>query len=238
MGALDAIFFDVDDTLYSTTGFSAAARRNAVEAMIEAGLRADEEEVMETLREIVGEYSSNYRKHFDELLRRLPASSYEPVNPAVIIASGVVAYHETKARELKPYPDALDALKRLTAKKVPLGIITAGVPAKQAEKLVRLGLTRFFEPAMIFISDQLGISKQNPRLYETVARAVGLEPEVCMYVGDNPTNDVDPPNACGMITVLSRRSGKYADVVSLTPPRYVIHDLHDLEAVLARDFGL
>ena len=238
MDSLDAIFFDVDDTLYSTSGFSAAARRNAVQAMVDAGLRAREEELMAVLQEIVGEYSSNYRKHFDELLRRLPASSYEPVNPAVIIASGVVAYHETKARKLKAYPEAVEVLGRLMGRKVPLGIITAGVPIKQAEKLVRLGLTRFFEPEMIFISDQLGISKQNPRLYETVARAVGLAPETCMYVGDNPVNDVDPPNECGMLTVLSRRSGKYAQVRSRTQPRYVIHDLYELERILARDFGL
>jgi len=238
VGSLDAIFFDVDDTLYSTTAFSAAARKNAVEAMVAAGLRADAEDLLETLLVVVGEYSSNYGKHFDELLGRLPPSSYEPVNPAVIIASAVVAYHETKARKLKAYPDAIEVLERLKGKKVPLGIITAGVPTKQAEKLVRLGLTRFFEPEMLFISDQLGMSKQNPRLYETVARGVGLAPENCMYVGDNPAIDGDPPNACGMVTVLSRRSGKYAHVQSRTEPRYVIHDLYELERILTRDFGL
>ena len=35
MSELKAIFFDIDDTLYSTSEFAATARRNAMEAMIE-----------------------------------------------------------------------------------------------------------------------------------------------------------------------------------------------------------
>ena len=37
---LDAIFFDIDDTLFSTTVFADKARRNAIDAMIRAGLNA------------------------------------------------------------------------------------------------------------------------------------------------------------------------------------------------------
>ena len=40
-GRLDAVFFDIDDTLFSTSVFAETARRAAVEAMVAAGLQAD-----------------------------------------------------------------------------------------------------------------------------------------------------------------------------------------------------
>ena len=44
---LDVIFFDLDDTLYSTTEFATRARRWAVRAMIEKGLEAEEDEAVQ-----------------------------------------------------------------------------------------------------------------------------------------------------------------------------------------------
>ena len=45
MAHLDAVFFDIDDTLCATTAFAQRARRNAVHAMVAAGLRASEDVV-------------------------------------------------------------------------------------------------------------------------------------------------------------------------------------------------
>jgi putative hydrolase of the HAD superfamily len=60
---LKAIFFDIDDTLYSTYEFSEMARENAIRAMISAGLRMSKEELRQELDEIVHEFSSNYEYH-------------------------------------------------------------------------------------------------------------------------------------------------------------------------------
>ncbi|MCC8180489.1 MAG: hypothetical protein LIP23_06230 [Planctomycetes bacterium] len=40
---LKGLFFDIDDTLYSSTEFAANARQQAVQAMVRAGLQVDEE---------------------------------------------------------------------------------------------------------------------------------------------------------------------------------------------------
>ena len=83
MARLEAILFDIDDTLYSTTEFAARARRNAVRAMIEAGLDLPEEVLLKELDEVLTEFSSNYEHHFDKLLQRLRPSSLARVNPAL-----------------------------------------------------------------------------------------------------------------------------------------------------------
>ena len=214
---IDAIFFDIDDTLFSTSVFAEKARRNAVDAMIGIGLRVSREECIREMTEVIHEFSSNYQWHFDKLITRLPRDASAGINPAIIVAAGVVAYHETKYRELKVYDDVYEVLKALAGTPVIRGIISAGLTLKQAEKIVRLHIYEYLSPQAIFITDQIGISKPNPKLYEKCLTTLGLEPSRCLYVGDNPANDIDPPNKVGMITVRNRRSGRFAQIKGETP---------------------
>jgi len=238
VGTLSAIFFDVDDTLYSTTQFSDLARQRAVEAMVEQGLRLPVPEVRRELDEVIGEFSSNYSLHFDKLLLRLPAASWAGINRALIIAAGVMAYHATKA-ELEPFPDVLPFMQRVHDQgDVMLGIITHGLEIKQAEKLLLLNVLPHVNPAAIFISDQLGISKPNPKLYQRACQTMGLDPTTVMYVGDKPTHDIDPTNALGMISVLIHRDGRHGSEQGATQPRYEIDSLDELVPVLVEDFGI
>lgn len=236
---LRAIFFDIDDTLYSTSEFAALARKNAIENMRAHGFRMSVEDALRELEEIVAEFTSNYEHHFDKLLLRVPKHYYEPVSPTILVAAAVVGYHETKFRSLRAYEDAVDVL-RLLREQTPLklGVITSGLPLKQAEKLVRLGVAELFDPNAIFISDELGISKPNPKLYLRACAALAIRPSEAMYVGDRPKMDIDPPNKVGMITVLNRRSGKYADEQGTTKPDFEIHNFFDLFDILRSRFGI
>ena len=238
MAKLSAIFFDVDDTLFSTTQFASLARRRAVEAMVRQGLRLPLGEVRRELDEVISEFTSNYSQHFDKLLLRLPSASWAGTNRALIIAAGIMAYHATKA-ELQPFPDVAPFLRRVHEQgDVMLGIITHGLEIKQAEKLLLLHVVQWLNPAAIFISDQVGISKPNPKLYQRACGALGLPPSEVMYVGDHPLHDVDPCNAAGLIPVRIHRDNRFEGVRGKTEPRYEIHALEELVPVLESDFGL
>ena len=243
MSQLKAIFFDIDDTLYSTTAFAARARRNSVNAMIKAGLQLPHAVVLKELEEVINEFSSNYEHHFDKLLLRVPRRCYEGINSAVLIAAAVVAYHETKFRELTPFSDVPRVLKWLATTDLVRGIITAGLEVKQAEKLIRLDLYKYFTPSAIFISDQIGISKPNPKLYQRACSELNIAPAEAMYVGDNPLSDIDPPNKIGMITVLNtppdkHRGGKYQLIHGRTKPRHIIHNFHQLINLLKKHYDI
>jgi putative hydrolase of the HAD superfamily len=239
VASLDAIFFDIDDTLYSTTEFARRAREASVDAMIAHGVQATREELLAELDEVVKEFSSNYDRHFDKLLQRLPRRATRGVNPSLVVAAGVVAYHETKQRELRPYPDAIALLDALKGAGPLVGIITDGIAVKQAEKIVRLKVLPYVAAHAVYISDAVGINKPNPKLYLRACADLNLRPSSVMIVGDNPRNDVDPPNRLGMVTVRVRRSGgKYKDQEGETQARYTIERFDELRLVLARDFGL
>ncbi len=238
MRSLRAIFFDIDDTLYSTSDFAARARSNSVQAMIAAGLQIDEEACLAELMEVIDEFSSNYEHHFDKLLHRLPQSCYQGINPAALVATAMVAYHETKFRHLTAFEDAVEALKRLSETNLTLGIISAGLTIKQFEKLVRLKLVDFFAPSAIFISEQIGISKPNPKLYQRSCEAVACPPEQAMYIGDNPVSDIDPANATGMVTVLFNRGARHSQECGRTPANFEIHNYWDLLDILKENFAV
>lgn len=238
MRPLDAVLFDIDDTLYATGAFARQARANAVRAMIEAGLELPEPLVQRELDEVIAEFSSNYEHHYDKLLQRLSPQVVLRANPALIVAAGVAAYHDTKFRELAPFPDVPPLLEHIRAHGRRLGIVTHGLTVKQAEKLVRLGLVRFLDPRAIFISDQIGISKPNPKLYQSALRALGLPAERVMYVGDSPEHDVHPPRSLGIVTVWARRAAKAKLPRGSSGADYEVDDFGELRAILERDFGL
>jgi len=235
---LKSVFFDIDDTLFSTSAFADTARRNAIEAMIAHGLRGKREDLLRELLEIVREFSSNYEQHFDKLLLRLGPEASRGVNPEILIAAGVVAYHETKFRELRVFDDVFEVLRDLARTPLLLGIISAGLAVKQAEKIVRLKVYEFLDPKAIFISDQIGISKPNEKLYLRACEATGVRPAEAMYVGDSLENDVAPCRRIGMTTVWHQRSGRFQSLDGIPEPDYRIRNFHELRDILVRDFGV
>ena len=235
---LHAIFFDIDDTLYSTSEFSEEARKNSLEAMIAQGLTMSKDQLFEELQEVIREFSSNYEHHFDKLLLRLPRRYYKGKNPAIIVAAGVMAYHDTKSRLLAPYEDAVEVLRLLSKTDLLLGVISEGLEVKQAEKLVRMRLVQYFANNAIFISNQLGISKPNPKLYQRACSDLNIKPTESMYVGDNPQYDIDPPNSIGMMTVRMRRGGKYQEEEPRTAPTLEVQNFWDLLDYLRAEFDL
>jgi putative hydrolase of the HAD superfamily len=206
--------------------------------MVEAGLQVPVDVCLKELEEVVAEFSSNYEHHFDRLLQRLPPDAAGGRNPALLVAAAVIAYHGSKLRQLVPFPEVPTVLNHLAEAGVRLGVITEGPAVKQAEKLLRLRLVEYFDPSAIFISDQLGISKPNPKLYRRACRLADVEPGRAMYVGDNAPNDVDPASAVGMKTALCRRGGRHEDKPSRTLPTHVIASLEELEALLRETYGV
>lgn len=218
-GPVQAIFFDIDDTLFPSTEFAEQARRNAVHAMIEAGLPvASSDEAYCRLLRIVGQKGPNYERHFDDLCAyfaqqagkkpggkkygsgtsgakkqgsRNPAS--QKLNTKKIVAAGIAAYHNTKAG-LRPYPEVTLALLKLRVRGYKLYAATYGNELKQWDKLFRLGLHLFFTEAFV-------TQKKDARFFRRLVSRVRLRPRECLMVGDKPESDIAPAAAAGMWTV-------------------------------------
>jgi putative hydrolase of the HAD superfamily len=229
---LKAVLFDIDDTLFPTTEFALRARRDAVTAMVATGLEFPEQVVFEELLEVISEFSSNYDQHFNKLLNRLDPKGERHRNPALIVAAGVAAYHDTKFHNLVPFDDVIPLMEYIRSRGWICGIVTQGWTTKQAEKLIRLGLVPHLDRNAIFISDTIGINKPNPKLYQFAARSLDLVPKQVMYVGDNPAHDIAPAIALEMPAVFAKRSSKWREGPEQVKATHTVANFSELKLIL------
>ncbi|RLF94030.1 haloacid dehalogenase, partial [Thermococci archaeon] len=191
---IKSVVFDLDDTLYNSTALSESARKSALKAMVNEGLDIDLKKGYEDLMRIVKRYGSNYSEHFNRFLEeKLGYVDYK------FLASGVIAYHNTKFAYIRPFDDTVPTLIKLVKRKKKLGIVTNGVPVKQWEKILRLGLEHFFE--FVIISSEVKYEKPSPKIYEIALERLDLPPEEALMV-DNKIEDLKGAKNVGMKTVL------------------------------------
>lgn len=222
---IKGVFFDIDDTLYDSTKLATMARRNSIQAMMDAGLSvAGEEELYSKLEEIIKAYGSNYPKHYDELLKAFGVK-WSPR----IVAAGVVAYERTKAGYLRPYPGVVPMLIKLKENHK-LGVISNGLAVKQWEKLVGLGIHHFFD--IVATSEELGYSKPRKEIFEHAMKELNLKPGECVMVGDRLDTDILGGKRAGMITVRIRTGRRAEKPKDENTPDYEINSIAELPGLL------
>lgn len=224
---IKATVFDLDDTLFDSTDLSTHARRAAVRAMIGLGLPVTFDDAYQILTEVVQEYGSNYNNHFDQMLKRLGYYS------KMYVSAGVIAYHDTKFSSIRPFPDVIPTFIELKKLEIKICVLTDGDALKQYEKILRLRIQDFLDDTII--TEEVGIRKPNPKLFELALTHFNVQPNECLYIGDNYERDIVPCIELGIRTVLMHRGGKYDNFVlgeNQTPPDYQLESLKDLIPIL------
>ena len=229
---IKAVFFDIDDTLYSSTDLSQKSRRTAIEHMISKGLDMDPGEAYEALLRVVKRYGSNYGYHLDRFftdeLNRPP--DYR------MISAAVIAYHHTKFVNMRPYPHTIETIIELRIMGLKLGIITDGLPVKQWEKLVRLGLDDFFNAVIVSGDEEVGLNKPDPRVFELALDRIGVSADEAVMVGDKIHTDIDGANRVGMTSIWLRTPRDPLDLPEKMDihPGFVITDVRQVLDVIAQ----
>lgn len=178
-----AVFFDMDDTLYDTSGFAAIARRAAVKSMVHNGLKCSEEEGYSLLMDIIKEKGSNYDKHFNIL-----AQEVNGTEDPLIIVNGIITYHNTKFAMLKLEPECFSILLYLKSKDYKVGLITNGKQLKQWEKLVRLGLYPFFDD--VVTSESVGVEKPDAEIFQIAMDRLNVTAGTSLMIGNSFESDI------------------------------------------------
>lgn len=199
LGAVRALIFDLDDTLYPETdfvlgGYRAVARRvwedHGLE--IEGGLRA---------RFLSGERG-------DLFSPALLAAGLEPEESYV---RQLVDVYRTHTPQLQPYLDT-GWLTRCREAGLRLGLVSDGLAAVQQRKWQALGLAALFDT--VVFSDSLGgrdCWKPSTLPFEACLQGLGLPPDQACYVADNASKDFLGPRCLGMPSLqLARPDGLHA----------------------------
>lgn len=189
------VFFDVDDTLLDTSKFAETARRTAIEMMVDNGLPLEKEVAYSTLKTVIKEKGSNYDKHFNVLTKALLGKE-DPM----LVALGMVTYHNVKFALLRPFPKTIDILIYLKSQGYKLGVISNGITIKQWEKLVRLNVYQFFDE--VITSEEVGYAKPSKKIYEEALKRMKADPDKSVMIGNKFIEDALGAVEAGMSAIL------------------------------------
>ena len=234
-----AVLFDLDDTLYDHL-------HGARSALISMQRRHSELQAA-PIRELEDRYSHALESIHVRLLRgELTQAEARAIRMRQFFAGfGVdIRTDEDALEEYRRFRNAYDAacqvvhgshdlLKRLRGT-VKLGVITNNLVSEQIPKLEQLDLKKYFDA--ITISEEVGVAKPNPRIFEVALTRLGETPENAVIVGDSLSSDIEGGLAMGIRCVWIRRRPE-CELRAPDGVEVIDRDFGDLEDSLSAIMG-
>jgi len=194
---IEAILFDLDNTLMDFMLMKRKSCGAAIDAMINAGLKMNRDKAMKILFELYGEKGIEYNRIFQEFLSKTMGKiDYR------ILAEGIVAYRKAQVSYVKPYPGTVKTLVKLKEKGLKLGIVSDAPSVNAWIRLVEMNLHDFFDVVITFYDTHEKKPSKLPFL--KALDKIGARPENTLFVGDWPERDIRGAKALGMRTAFAR----------------------------------
>lgn len=169
---------------------------------------------------IISKTDLSWRRFFDTL-------KTADFNNEIIAKKIGQEYIDNSPLKTELYPHTLNTLKYLH-RKYSLHIITNGFKEVQYRKLLNSKLSAYFEH--IFVSEEIGINKPEPRFFEHALRISNASAEKSIVIGDDLHIDIIGANRIGIDSVWFNPNKSKNE--SLVMPTYEINSLKDLVSLL------
>ena len=208
---IEAILFDLDDTLVDARG---SWRAGFAEAIAELHARSP---ALQRLGSPTAIYDGWFRHYSEDAHRAAGFGEWqasftieaferlvaEHLGPDPALAARLVArYQAATPGHLAIFPDAEPLLERLRAR-YPLGLISNGPGELQRPKIEKFSLERHFE--VVLVSGEFGTRKPDPAIFTAALEALDASPAHAVFVGDNPTDDIAGARALGLSAIWVNR---------------------------------
>lgn len=185
-----AIILDIDDTLYEQLVPFQKALSSHISFPIQhiTGLflayRKYSDAVFEASQN--GQMSME-EMHIYRLKQALLDYDYMISNQLALTIQQTYAKQQQKL-QLDPYITTL--LNFCKAQSIPLGIISNGPTHHQWQKVHQLNLLNWIKAEHIVISQEVGFTKPDPRIFQVLEQRMNLTKTQTYYIGDSYQNDV------------------------------------------------
>ncbi len=206
---LEAVLFDLDDTLHDDTlAYQSAAEEVARQVEAEHGIDALALK-QAYIAQAQGFWTRLSATTLSEKLGNIRAKLWESALAEVGLRDRELAkrsatdYLRFRSRYFTPFPGVVDLLKHLRKRNLKLGIVTNGFSETHREKIAILQIGDYFDA--IFIADEIGMVKPDPLLFAHACTRLGSPPAVSAMVGDRYERDIRGALEAGLFTVWINR---------------------------------
>lgn len=220
---IDAVVFDLDNTLVDFM----LMKRNAVEAgiraMIDAGLSYSFEEVDAVISRVYQEQGIEYQRVFNQVLTELTGEDDHK-----ILAAGIIGYRRAREATLVPYPHVHMTLFTLARMGLKLGVVSDAPKLEAWLRLCSLNLHHIFDAVVTF--EDTGERKPSPVPFKRVLGMMGVSPAQSIMIGDWEQRDILGARNIGMYTAFAR----YGDTFNTgsSSADFELKDIRDLVDII------
>lgn len=130
----------------------------------------------------------------DKVYRALTSEFDLPLTSEELLQDYLAGFH----RHCREVEGASSLLSFLKSEGYKVGMVTNGMTDVQNNTIDALGIRSHFDS--IIISEEAGIKKPDPEIFELAARSLAVSPPECLYAGDHYQNDVLAARQAGMKT--------------------------------------
>ncbi|WP_395091161.1 HAD family hydrolase [Armatimonas sp.] len=204
MRCLKGIFFDLDDTLISTSVAMHAALLATLPLLPNQNIQTLAAALADSYQALWGYGTPGYASLKTILTPELrclltnEALSRLGIQDEDLTRAMMACYAQAERVALQPLPGVQETLEKLQPH-FQLGVITNGPSHIQREKLAQVGLATYF--SVVIADADFGAPKPDPHLFAYAAQQLGLRSCELMFVGDSPSADVAGANTSGWISV-------------------------------------
>jgi putative hydrolase of the HAD superfamily len=221
LDSIRAVLFDLDDTLTDREASLANYAPLFMEAFRQR-LRPIGTAELVTALSSVDRQGYNTQRSQDAV--RLPLWSSAP-SPRELDAHWLGHFAACAAAR----PDALGTLGALRAAGLQLGVVTNGLSVSQRTKLQTMTVTDRVD--VIVVSEEVGVKKPALRIFAHALDGLsGVKPQECLFVGDNPYNDIVGASDFGMHAAWLATSVAWP--ADLPAPEYQLAELAEVLQLL------
>jgi putative hydrolase of the HAD superfamily len=218
--AMDAILFDLDNTLLDRTKTFNSFCYRFVHRYFPNRSEIERLEIINYIIFIDNDGYKNKTEMFIELLEEL---HWEEEKPEITELMEFYEMYYIDCAELMD--SALDLLYKCRELGLKTGLITNGRNQIQYGKIDKLDIKELFD--VIIVSEEAGVKKPDERIFRQALQHLNIEPKKSIFVGDHPINDILGASKAGLKTIWMKRNQPWDDSVR-TSPLKVIENLNEL----------
>jgi len=194
---LEAVFFDLDDTLVDTSKADSEAYCAVASLLLDRGISEQRVDcIIETFKRKfhLEPWHKSHTEHAWVTREKfwkeaLGDALSEETESSLVAHLATKTFRDTRLAHLRISPTVASAITALRSRGVRVGIITNGHEIVQREKLSVCGAYLYFDPQYIILGGEETLAgrdaKPSKSIFQTACVRAGVSPSRAMYVGDS-----------------------------------------------------